>query len=177
MGEPGEKTMGYQREDGGDSFMRRGAGILEKYWEPLSYLFWGGMTTVVSWGSYSVFAYLFGKHDRELVLFGIGMSFAVVLANVWSWVCAVVFAFVTNKVWVFRSRSWKPGTVWKEFGKFVSARLITGVFEVAAVPVLVGIGMNETVFGIEGLAAKAGVSVLVVVLNYIFSKLLIFRTS
>lgn len=156
--------------------MRRGSGRLEKYWEPLSYLFWGGMTTLVSWGSYSAFAYLFEKYDREIVLFGIDMSFAVVLANIWSWVCAVGFAFVTNKIWVFRSRSWKPDIVWKELGKFVSARLITGLFEMAAVPVLVGIGMNQTIFGIEGLAAKVCVSVLVVLLNYIFSKLLVFSS-
>ena len=64
-----------------------------------------------------------------------------------------------------------------ELGKFVAARLATGLIEIAGVPFLVSCGLDQTVFGIEGMAAKAAVSVLVLILNYVFSKLLIFRKS
>lgn len=134
--------------------------IYEAYKEAIDYLFWGGMTTVVSWGSYSLF-----------VLLGTGVFWG----NVGSWVCAVSFAFVTNKLWVFRSKSWTSAVVFPELGKFLSSRVATGVFEMIAVPALVTIGLNQTIFGIEGMVSKVIVSVAVIVLNYILSKLFVFK--
>lgn len=67
-------------------------------------------------------------------------------------------------------KDWIP-----EFGKFFSARAATGIMEIAAVPFLVGIGLNQTIFGIEGMVAKVLVSVLVVLLNYVFGKLFVFK--
>ena len=68
--------------------------------ELLSYLFWGILTTVVSWGSYTLFAWLLGKGVA------VGQTKLVFWANFCSWLCAVLFSFVTNKIWVFQSRSW-----------------------------------------------------------------------
>lgn len=135
--------------------------LYEKYREIVSYLFWGVATTVVSWGSYSFFAGL--------------LDAGIIVANVLSWIFAVSFAYVTNKLWVFQSKSWKMEVVIKEIGIFVSARLVTGILEIILVPFLVYVGLNQTIFGIKGAVSKILVSFLVVILNYVFSKLLVFK--
>ncbi len=150
--------------------------LAKKYREIIAYLFWGVMTTIVSWGSYSIFALLFQKYDKMICLFTLNISMVVLLSNVLSWICAFLFAFVTNKLWVFESKSWKAEVWLPEFGKFFSARAFTGILEILAVPLLVGLGMSQTIFGIEGMAAKVLVSILVVLLNYVFSKLFIFKS-
>lgn len=163
-----------QKEDDKNSIVY----LLKKYEEIISYLFWGGMTTIVSWGSYSIVVVLLGSSsvwNGEIRLLHIKMPLLVLIANIISWICAMLFAFVTNKLWVFKSRSWKTSIVIPEFGKFLSARLVTGIMEIILVPVLVGIGLNQTILGVEGMVAKILVSVLVVILNYIFSKLFIFH--
>ena len=134
--------------------------IYHTYKEAIDYLFWGGMTTVVSWGSYSAFVLL-------------GAS--VFWGNVLSWICAVLFAFVSNKLWVFQSKSWAGNVLLPELGKFLSSRVATGVFEMVAVPALVALGLNQTILGIEGMVSKVLVSVVVVILNYILSKLFVFK--
>lgn len=140
--------------------------LIKKYWEIITYIFWGGMSTIVSWGSYSIFVHIFGEWESK-----------VAVANVLSWLCAVVFAFFTNKLWVFNSKSWSLKVLLPEAAKFLSARITTGVFEIVAVPLLVAIGLNQMIFGIDGMVAKVLVSVVVVVLNYVFSKLFIFKKS
>ena len=83
-------------------------------------------------------------------------------------ICAIVFAFITNKLWVFESKSWKRSVWLSELWRFLSARIVTGILEIVAVPLLVGIGLSQTIFGVEGMVAKVLVSVAVVVLNYVF---------
>ena len=135
--------------------------LWKKYEEIISYLFWGVATTCVSWGSYTMFVSFF--------------STGVIVANCLSWVLAVLFAYVTNKIWVFHSKSWQKKILIREFGMFVSARLATGIFEIVMVPACVFMGMNQTILGVEGALAKVVVSLIVVILNYIFSKLIIFK--
>lgn len=134
--------------------------FLQAHREIISYLFWGVMTTVVSWGTYSLFV---------LLLKSVG------IANALSWVCAVLFAFVTNKLWVFQSSGWSLPVVLPEIWKFFASRIATGVLEIVGVPFLVGIGINQRILGIEGMFAKVLVSVIVIILNYVLSKLLVFR--
>lgn len=140
--------------------------LYHAYQEAIDYLFWGGMTTVVSWGSYSLFVLLLQ-----------GLDSVVFWANVLSWVCAVLFAFITNKLWVFQSKSWAADILFPELTKFLSSRIATGVFEMIAVPALVAIGLNQTIFGIDGMVSKVLVSVAVVILNYILSKLFVFKNK
>lgn len=135
--------------------------LLIKYREIISYLFWGVATTCVSWGTYTVFAGF--------------VNTSIWLANVLSWIFAVAFAYITNKIWVFQSRSWKRDVVFQELGLFVSTRFATGLFEIIMVPLLVKAGMNQAIFGIKGAVSKVVVSFLVVILNYVFSKLIIFN--
>lgn len=157
--------------------MEKITALIKKYQEIISYLFWGGMTTIVSWGSYSLFAVLFKNQINMIELFGMEMSVVVLVSNILSWVCAFLFAFVANKLWVFKSKSWKAEVCLPEFGKFFSARALTGVMEIVLVPLMVSLGLDQTIFGIEGMVAKVIVSVAVVILNYVFSKLFIFKSK
>ena len=159
--------------------MKRIKELYLKHREVIDYLFWGAMTTVVSFVTYSLFVLLFDAvyGDGTISLFGLELSLTVTLANILSWVCAVLFAFVTNKLWVFRSKSWRASVALSEFAKFLSARIVTGILEMAAVPLLVALGLDMAIFGIDGAIAKGIVTVLVIILNYIFSKLFIFKNK
>jgi putative flippase GtrA len=133
---------------------------IDKHKEIISYLFWGVMTTIVSWGTYSLF---------------VTAMQSVSAANILSWICAVLFAFITNKRWVFQSREWALHIMIPELLKFMAARLATGLLEIVGVPLLVYMGLNQRIAGIEGMAAKVFVSIIVTVLNYVLSKILVFR--
>lgn len=135
--------------------------IFVKYKEIIMYLIFGVASTVVSWGSYALFVKAAGL--------------SVEVGNVLSWVCAVIFAFFTNKLWVFESKSWSPKKAIPEFATFIGSRLITGIIEMVGVPLLVRLGLSQTILGVKGMFAKILISVIVVILNYIFSKLIIFR--
>lgn len=154
------EEMTEEKKTAPDNGCSKGSGRMD-LGEIIRYLVMGGLTTVVSWGTYALFA-------RNL---GMGIT----VSNILSWVCAVIFAYLTNKVWVFHSYSWKIGFVLREVALFFSARLATGVIEMAGVPLLVKAGLNQKLFGVKGMLAKVAVSVLVVILNYVFSKLIIFR--
>ena len=137
-----------------------------KYKEIIMYLIMVGLTTLVSWGTYSLFAWILPIANQDLL---------VLTANALSWLLAMTFAYVTNKIWVFESKSWERHFLLKEFGLFVSARLLTGIFEVVAVPGLVWLGCDQSILGVPGMLSKIIVSIIVVLLNYVFSKLIIFR--
>ncbi len=149
--------------------------LINQYREIISYLFWGVMTTAVSWLTYGLFAILFAKHVDMIHLFGMEISLVVCIANVLSWVCANAFAFYVNKMFVFQSKSWERTVYLSELWKFLSARIVSGVIEWIAVPLLVSVGLSQTIFGVEGMFAKIIVSIIVVILNYVFSKLFIFK--
>ena len=136
--------------------------LFVKYKEIIMYLIFGVGTTVVNWVIYTVIVML-------------GKEVNLTIANIIAWVGAVAFAYITNKLWVFESKSWNPKIVWKELGMFLGARIFSGIFEIGLFPVLVWLGMNQAIFGVEGMLAKVVISVLVIVLNYIFSKLIVFK--
>lgn len=129
--------------------------LWQKYKEVLLYLFFGGVTTVVNYGVY--------------VLCGHVFHMDVVPSNIIAWIVAVIVAFVTNKLWVFESKSWNIKTAGKEFGEFVIARLSTLVIET----VLLWIFVDK--LHVNDLIMKIITNVIVVVLNYIFSKFIIFK--
>ncbi len=148
--------------------MQKLKALFIKYKEIIMYLIFGVLTTVVSWVSYALFEMLFkGVIPDKFWL--------ATVANVLSWIAAVLFAYVTNKLWVFESKSWRPSVVSKEFSSFVGSRLITGALEWGGVPLLMWMGLDMTLFGIEGMLAKIIISIFVVIGNYIISKLFVFR--
>lgn len=135
---------------------------LEKYRELIVYFITGVLTTLVNWAVYALCVETFG--------------WSVAVSNAIAWGAAVLFAYVTNKLWVFRSYSWNLRFVIREAFLFVSARILTGIFEIVSVPLLVGLGLNQPFFGVKGMWAKILVSAIVMVLNYVFSKLIVFRS-
>lgn len=144
--------------------------LFKRYREIIMYLIMGVATTLVNWVAYAACVSIF--HIDRIVF---GFDIDVLISNVIAWMLGVIFAYVTNKLFVFQSYSWKLSFVIKEFVLFISARLATGVLEIFGVPFLVGIGLNQTIFGIDGMLSKVLVSVIVVILNYVFSKLIIFK--
>ncbi len=137
-----------------------------QYKEIIMYLIMGGGTTIVNWCSYAAFVSHLPIHNTDT---------KVLTANIISWVLAVTFAYITNKIWVFESHNWNFRFVARELFLFVSTRFLTGLLEIFGVPLLIKIGFDQTILGIEGMLSKVLVSILVVILNYIFSKLVIFK--
>lgn len=113
----------------------------------ISYLFWCIMTTAVSWITYSIFV-------NALEFTNINSLTAISISNVLSWICAVTFSFVANKKLVFRSKSWKLAVVLPELLKFFSTRLAVGLLEIVLVPVAVSLGLNQPLFGVDGMLSK-----------------------
>ena len=87
--------------------------LLKKHRETILYLFFGALTTAVSMGLYYV---------SETVL-----DLTPTVSNLISWIGSVIFAFVTNKIFVFESKSWKPKVALKEGGTFFASRILSGM--------------------------------------------------
>ncbi len=135
--------------------------LYAKYKEVIMYLVFGVATTVISFAVYSLCV--------------AALSLEMTLSNAISWVCAVTFAYVTNKIFVFMSKNTSPAVLIREIISFFGSRAVTGVIEIVFPTLLFKLGVNFDLFGIQGFTAKAIVSVVVIVLNYVFSKFLIFR--
>ena len=134
--------------------MKRVKNILIMYKDVVYYIIFGILTLLINWTTYYLF-YDFLKMSN-------------VCSTILAWVIAVGFAFVTNKLWVFNSKSWNFKIIINELYKFIFARLMTGVLDVIIMYVSVDIcSMNANVF-------KAISNAVVIVLNYSLSKLFIF---
>lgn len=142
-------------------FWRWGWGIYHKNEEVWNYLIVGGLTTFVSiavkWGLYFTILDVNDKLDAQI---GVCVS----------WVCAVIFAYVANRIFVFKS---KNKDILKEISQFVGARLLTLGMEMV---------LTFIFFNLLGLTSKIWIvlvtfiiQVLVMVLNYVFSKLFVFK--
>ena len=134
--------------------------LIRQYYDVLAYLFFGALTTAVN---YIVYLPCYNW---------LGLSAAV--SNVIAWVVAVafaylVFAFLTNKPFVFKSHDWSAKVLWPELTKFVGCRIGSGVLET----VIIFITVDTLAW--NGNWMKLITSVLVVILNYFGSKLLVFR--
>lgn len=135
--------------------MKKIEALLRKYWDVISYLFFGVLTTVVN---YIVYLPVYNL---------LGLSAA--LSNAIAWAVAVAFAYLTNKPFVFKSYDWSAKTVIPELTKFVSCRVASGLAETLILLVSVDLmGWNGNIW-------KLVTSVLVVILNYFASKLLVFK--
>lgn len=135
--------------------------LVKKYREIIVYLVFGVLTTAVNWLVYSVLV----KH----------FSLSINLSNTTAWFAAVIFAFITNKIWVFGSRKSNFKVLLKEFWLFFAARILSGVFEIGGLNLAVRLGFDQTLFGVKAFLPKIIISFVVVILNYIFSKLIVFK--
>ncbi len=148
-----------------------GAEKLLQY-EIVSYLVFGVLTTAVNFVTYMILGIFAGENYEEKVLFSIGtFDFQLILLmNGIAWVASVLFAFVTNKLFVFESSSWKINVLMKEIISFFGARVISFIiFEELFFALLVNI------LSLNDLIAKLLVAVFVVIFNFVASKLVIFR--
>ena len=131
--------------------------LFMKYKEVISYLFFGVLTTVVNFVVY--FACTDGLHINYLA------------ATAVSWVAAALFAYVTNRKWVFESKVSGFMPILREMAVFVGCRVFSGVMDMGIMFISVDM------IGISDRIAKFVTQVAVVVLNYIFSKIIIFRNK
>ena len=138
----------------------------KKYAEVIRYLFFGVLATLLNIVLYAVFKALFGYEAAN--------SWGNVADNV----LCILFAYFTNRIWVFRSKAHGSAAL-REFGSFVACRLGTLVVDAAIMFVggnLVGPALVPAAYlGLWGVGVKVFSNVIVVVLNYVFSKLLIFK--
>lgn len=143
--------------------------LILKYKELIVYVIFGGLTTVVNLVVFTLSGFALGD-ERYLI------------SNVIAWFAAVIFAYVTNKLWVFESKSWSVRVLVKEIPSFFAARVFSFLLEEFGLYVFVDLlsfkDISIKIFTLEiggELIAKAILAVVVVILNYIFSKLVIFK--
>lgn len=143
--------------------------LLIKYKELITYIIFGILTTVVNFGAFWIFTKILGE---DLYL----------LNNALAWVAGVIFAYVTNKLFVFESKSWGFKLVVKEATSFLGARVFSFLVEEGGMFLFISIlGFGEKALTILSLTitgqfiVKILLAVIVVVLNYVFSKFFIFK--
>lgn len=125
--------------------------VYTKYKEIINYIIVGALTTLVSIGSYWLFRFIIKDY---------------IILSIISWILAVAFAYITNRLFVFES---KNCDIIKEIVKFVSCRLTTLLMEVLLMILFV------SVFKINDMVSKIVLQVVVLILNYVFSKIFVFK--
>lgn len=131
--------------------------IYKKYKEIINYLTVGVLTTVVSLAVYYICVITFLDPQNAIEL---------QIANVISWIVAVTFAYITNRKFVFESKN--PDML-KEASAFAGARIVTLLMDMFCMFIMV------TCMGLSDKIAKLMVQVIVIVANYVFSKIFVFR--
>ena len=129
--------------------------LLRKYKFIILYGIFGVLTTLINIVSYSLFYSVFGVSN--------------VISNIIAWVLSVLFAFITNKLWVFESKSFEFKLFMAELGNFTLCRLATGVLDLGIM--FVGVDLLKG----PAMILKVVSNVIVIILNYIMSKLFVFK--
>ena len=133
------------------------AGLYERFRELFWYGVFGVLTTIINMAAFWLFSDMLSVH--------------YMVANVIAWVIAVAFAYVTNKLWVFESKSWARSVWIPECIGFVSARLATGLLDMGLMYLMISI------IGVPKMWAKLVSNVVVIIGNYVLSKLVEFRKA
>lgn len=129
----------------------------KKYKDIIPYAIFGVLTTAVN-----ITVYWLVAHPLAL---------SVMISTVLAWIVSVLFAYITNRKWVFHSQAEAPDEILKEILSFFACRLATGVVDWGCMFIFVDLlHLNDVII-------KAGANVLVIVLNYIASKLVIFKNK
>lgn len=129
-----------------------------KYREILNYLIFGGLSTIVNFLSYFIFARLLGIET--------------VISSGLSWFCSVLFAYITNKLFVFESKTETKKDFFKEMISFFLSRVLSGIMcDVGTFALMV------KVFNINDVISKIITQIIVIIINYLFSKLFIFKEN
>lgn len=129
--------------------------LYQKYKEVILYIVFGGLTTVVSIASFAWCDVVLRMHP--------------LIANVISWILAVTFAYITNKLWVFDAKTNGIKDILRQAAEFYGGRLLTlGMEEVILLVFINGLGFPS-------IGVKIAAQVIVLVANYIISKWIVFR--
>ncbi len=131
--------------------------IYLKYKEVILYLVFGGLTTLINIVSYALFTRVCGLDT--------------ILSTSLAWIVSVAFAYITNKIYVFESKTDSIGAFFRECISFFGCRLATGIMDIA----IMYIAVDE--LGFPDMIMKIISNILVIVLNFIFSKIFIFKGS
>ena len=135
--------------------MKKIISLYKKFKMQINYLLFGIITTIVNILCYVIFYNLFNVSN--------------VTSTIIAWFGAVVTAYITNKLYVFESRSFKPQILFKEITSFFGGRIATGVIDVFIMWISVDILLfNSTLIKIIS-------NIIVIILNYIISKLIVFK--
>ncbi|MCL1903493.1 MAG: GtrA family protein [Oscillospiraceae bacterium] len=137
--------------------------LYKKYREIISYVFFGGLTTVVSLASRFISQYLFEQYSPEF------LGATTLAATTVAWICAVTFAFIVNKVFVFQNKDNKAADWFKQAATFYGARLTTYFMELGFMLLTVDV-LKFNMYIMSFIA-----QVFILVGNYLLSKFLIFR--
>lgn len=129
--------------------------LLLKYKDIVLYLFFGVCTTLVN-----VIAYWICAHPLDI---------NTMTSTIIAWVLAVLFAYITNRNWVFQSEAHTSKDILKEIISFFGCRFATGIVDWVCMFIFVQL------FCLNDIFVKVATNVLVVVLNYVASKIIIFR--
>lgn len=126
-----------------------------KYKTLILYVFFGGLTTLINIVVYTAAYDYVGISNVE--------------SNILAWIISVVFAYITNKIWVFESKSAKLKVLFYEIAAFAGCRVATGVLDLAIMYVAVDVLI------LNSMIMKCVSNVVVIVANYVASKLVIFK--
>lgn len=129
--------------------------LIIKHKQIVLYIFFGGITTLINIVSYYIFFNHFGYSN--------------LVSNTIAWLLAVIVAFITNKIWVFNSKSFNPKIVMRELLQFTAVRIATGFVDTAIM--YIGVDLLKS----NGVLMKVISNVIVLVSNYIGSRFLIFK--
>lgn len=135
--------------------INKGLEIYKNHNEGINYLIAGGLATILNIG---VFAFL---------LYACNIPYEI--SNIISIIVAILFQYISNKFFVFKSKRQNKKENIKEFFSFISCRIITMVMDQALMTI--GVGLLK----VNELLMKILVNIIVIIANYIFSKLIIFK--
>ena len=138
--------------------------LFRKYREQIAYLFFGGVTTAVNVAAYALLHVMMGVHSD--------------IANAIAWVVSVLVAYVTNRIWVFRSHT-RGRDMLRELMSFIAGRVLTGLMDQGIMHLATQVVgprlIPEAGRKLWDMGVKLASNVLVIILNYVFSKVFIFK--
>lgn len=141
--------------------MRQIRALFLRHRELAAYAAAGVFTTVVNYVVYSILT----------VFWALGIT----MSNIIAWAASVLVAFLTNKAFVFQKGDWSFEAVIREGVMFAGSRLLSGAVAIGLLPVLMALGVTQSIFGIPGFAAKFLAECVALILSYLLSKYAVFK--
>ena len=129
--------------------------LLLNYKEQILYIIFGVLTTVLNFLVYIIFTRVFEAN--------------FLISNAVAWLLAVIFAFITNKIYVFNSTDYNIKFIIKEFSEFTISRIFTGLLDIGLLYLFV------TIIHMNDLISKIIIGIIITILNYVISKMYVFR--